>query len=234
MALPKLNDTPKYSLTIPSTKEKIKFRPYLVKEEKVLMMAFESRDQRQTLNAIVDTLSACIQEEIDTSTLTTFDIEYMFTQIRSKSVGESSTINLKCSSCSKANEVTIDVSSAVVDIPDVKNIIEITPSILVEMQYPSYRNLLQTDLDGEELEVGFEMVMNCIKAIHTEEERIETSDVSREEVREFVESMTQSQFKLISDYLSDLPSLKKEVEFVCNHCGEENQVVLKGMSDFLS
>jgi len=95
MALPKLNATPKYELIIPSSGQKIKYRPYLVKEEKVLMIAFETGDQKQTLGAVVDTLLACVYEDIDEGDLTTFDIEYMFTQVRSKSVGESSTIVLK-------------------------------------------------------------------------------------------------------------------------------------------
>ena len=93
MALPKLNDQPKYDIVVPSSQTKVRYRPYLVKEEKVLMLAMESKDSKKALGAIVDTIGACVQDELDTSTLTTFDVEYLFTQIRSKSVGETSEIN---------------------------------------------------------------------------------------------------------------------------------------------
>ena len=96
MALPKLNDSPKYEMVIPSLKQTVRYRPYLVKEEKVLLMAFESNDSSQAMNAIIDTILVCIDEDVKRETLTTFDVEYMFTQIRSKSVGETSKVNVKC------------------------------------------------------------------------------------------------------------------------------------------
>jgi len=110
MALPKLNTAPIYELSVPSTGDRVSYRPYLVKEEKVLMMAFESGDQRQALKAIVATIDACIQDKINVAELATFDVEYMFTQIRSKSAGEKSTILLKCQECETQNEIDIDLS----------------------------------------------------------------------------------------------------------------------------
>src|SRR5210317_712407 len=107
MALPKLNDSPKYDLVIPSSKQKVRYRPYLVKEEKVLMMAMESQDMNAVLSAVVDTVAACVQDPIDKTKLAMFDVEYMFTQIRSKSVGETSKINVKCQHCEERNEVTV-------------------------------------------------------------------------------------------------------------------------------
>src|SRR6056300_818118 len=116
MALPKLNETPKYEVEIPSTGKTVRFRPYLVKEEKVLMMAFESGDQKAALRAIVDTIEACIVDKIDATNLATFDVEYLFTQIRSKSVGESSTLMIKCKECEKQNEYKFDVSQVNVNV----------------------------------------------------------------------------------------------------------------------
>lgn len=234
MALPKLNSDPKYKVTIPSSGKEISFRPYLVKEEKVLMMAFESQDQKQALRAIVDTLSACIDEDIDVMALKTFDIEHLFTQIRSKSVGENSTIYLKCKHCETKNEKTIDVSSVKVDVPDVDKVIELTPTISVEMDYPSYHNVMATDLEGDEIEVGFSMILNSIRAIMTEDERVDVSDVSKKELVEFVESMNQEQFQRISNFLNNIPTMKHNVEFDCSSCGEHNEVTLQGMQDFLS
>ena len=234
MALPKLNSTPSHTTKIPSTGEKITYRPYLVKEEKVLMIAFETGDQKQALGAIVDTLRACISEEIDPKKLTTFDIEFLFTQIRSKSVGEVATIMLGCSSCQSKNEVSIVLSELEVNMPEVSNVIELTPNISVEMQYPTYTSVIDMDLEGNETQVGFDMLAKCISAIMTEEERIDTKDVSPKEVADFIEQMTTDQFKAVSQFLQEMPSLKKDVEFTCDKCGEHNTATLKGINDFLS
>lgn len=234
MALPKLNSDPKYKVTIPSSGKEVSFRPYLVKEEKVLMMAFESQDQKQALRAIVDTLSACIDEEIDISSLKTFDIEYLFTQIRSKSVGEHSTVYLTCTECSSKNEQTVDIANVAVTESKVDKLIELTPSVSVEMDYPSYNDVMSTNLEGDEIEVGFSMVVNSIKAIITEEERTDSKDVSKKELTEFVESMNQQQFQKVSEFLNEIPSMEHDVEFTCKDCGHENQMKLKGIQDFLS
>ena len=111
MALPKLNSTPQYSCVIPSTKETIKYRPYLVKEEKILMIAFETGDQKAALNAIINTLQACIEGEVGVADLTTFDVEYLFTQVRSRSVGENAKILVPCGSCGHKNEIDIELSN---------------------------------------------------------------------------------------------------------------------------
>jgi hypothetical protein len=234
MALPKLNAAPSYTTNIPSTGESISYRPYLVKEEKVLMIAFETGDQKQALQSIVDTIKACVTEDIDLNKLTTFDIEFLFTQIRSKSVGEVATIMLPCSSCKTKNEVDVTLSDIKVEIPEISNIIELTPAISVEMRYPSYTSVMRLDLEGNETQVGFDMLSVCIAAILTEDERIDTKDVKREEVAEFIEQMTTDQFKKVTQFLQEMPSLKQDVEFSCNSCGESNSRTLKGIGDFLS
>lgn len=234
MALPKLNDAPKYSITIPSTGNEVRYRPYLVKEEKVLMMAFESGDQKQTLGAIVDTLKSCIQDDVDVNRLTTFDIEYLFTQIRSKSVGETATVYLKCSNCEHKNETDINISEVQVKVGENDNVIELTPNISVEMKYPSYTDIQSSDLNGDELEVGFNLVASCIDAILTEDERISTSDVSPKEVLEFIENMTQEQFQKIGEFMESMPAMMHTEDFACEKCGTQNSVTLRGMQDFLS
>ena len=235
MALPKLNESPNYSTTIPSTGEKITFRPYLVKEEKVLMIAFETGDQHQSLKAIVDTLGACITEDVDIQNLCTFDIEYLFTQIRSKSVGETADITLPCSECESRTEVNVSLQDINIDVGSIENVIELTDNIRVEMRYPSYEQVLSLDLNNSnETEIGFHMIAKCITAILTEEERIDTKDVRAEEVMSFIEQMTTDQFKKVSQFLQDIPTLNQEVEFVCNSCGHENKTRLKGINDFLS
>ena len=138
MALPKLNDAPKYEIAVPSTGQKVRYRPYLVKEEKVLMLAMESQDQRSALNAIVDTIESCVQDDLNTKDLTTFDVEYLFTQIRSKSVGETAKIGVTCTHCDQQNEIEIKLDDIKVGNPDgLETNIELTDNITLLMRWPS-------------------------------------------------------------------------------------------------
>jgi len=136
MALPKLNDNLKFEMTIPSTDKVVTYRPYLVKEEKILLSAFESQDQKQSMRAMVDTIVACVNESIKSSELSTFDVEYMFTQIRSKSVGEIANLMLKCNAegCDKSTETQVDLSTIEIEKTEVDNIIPITDDISIEMR----------------------------------------------------------------------------------------------------
>ena len=134
MALPKLNSEPKYELIIPSLNKKVKFRPFLVKEEKVLMIAMESGNQKDALSAILDTISVCIQDEIDLNALTTFDVEYLFLQLRSKSVGETAKLSLKCEKCETANPVSVKLDDLNINMPDVESKIQLDANISVELQ----------------------------------------------------------------------------------------------------
>lgn len=232
MALPKLNDSPKYDIVVPSTKQKVRYRPYLVKEEKVLMLAMESQDMSTILKTVVDTIRACVVDELDV--LTIFDVEYMFTQIRSKSVGESSKIGMKCKSCEEQNEISIDVSKIEIDVPEISNIIELTDEITLEMRWPSYEDIIDLGVkDQESVEQNaFAMIGKTIAAICTEEERVDIKDVPQAEIDEFIESMTRDQFQLVSEYIGKMPSLNHEVSYTCTNCEEENVTTLRGMSDF--
>jgi len=233
--LPKLNDTPNYTMTIPSTGETIGYRPYLVKEEKVMLMANETGDQKQVMEAMANTIRACCDEKVDVPTLTTFDVEYMFTQIRAKSVGEKSNISVKCQSeeCDGRTEVTIDLTQVDMSESDKNNIIELTPEISIELSYPSYVGFLNNYKEGmSESEFAFLMLEDCIVAIITEEERILTKDVNKKELKEFIDSMSSKQFQSVGNYLSTAPKMKKDVEFECSKCGKENKVTLEGLQDF--
>lgn len=234
MALPKLNDSPKYDLVIPSSKQKVRYRPYLVKEEKVLMMAMESQDMNAVLNTVVDTIVACVEEPIEKKTLAVFDVEYMFTQIRSKSVGETSKVGVKCKHCEASNEVDVDVSSIVIEVPEVNNMVEITSDITLEMKWPSYNDIMDLGITDQKSMAAksFGMIGKCIAAIHTEEERIDTKDVSEKEMEEFIDSMTSEQFQKISSYIEKMPKLQHDVHFDCSECGQGNNITLQGMTDF--
>ena len=235
MALPQLNDQPKYDLVIPSTKQKVRFRPFLVKEEKVMMMAMETEDQSQILNTIVDTIGACIIDSVDTSKFTTFDVEYCFLQIRSKSVGEKVQLNFDCTECSKANETSIKVDDINIDVPKMENIIKINDDISVEMRWPTFNQVLQEkDIFDTESSVDqiFGLIRTCIVAIMTEEERYSTSDHTAEELNTFIESMSADQFAKIRDYVEAMPRLQHTIEFDCDGCGTHNSIQVEGMQNF--
>jgi hypothetical protein len=234
MALPKLNEVPNYELVIPSTQEKVKFRPYLVKEEKVLMIAMESEDQIQILNAIADTIKTCVADNISTSKLTTFDVEYMFLQIRSKSVGEKINLNLKCEKCESANEINIDIDDIKVTLPDVDKKIKLNDDITLEMTWPSFDSLLDKDIvDNESItDQTFRLIIKCIDSVLTEDERIVFKDETLEDQLAFVESLNTEQFKMIQDYLQVMPSLKHKVHFDCESCSHSNNLTLEGFNDF--
>lgn len=234
MALPKLNDKPKYELTIPSTGKKVKFRPYLVKEEKILMMALESGDQVSALNSVIDTIQACVSEDIDRSKLSLFDIEYMFIKIRSKSVGEVSEIGIKCSSCSQSNSVEVDLDSVEVVFPqESKNEIEITDGISIKMKYPGISDVSDIDSRGlSETERVFALIGKCIESVTTEDEFILIKDTPEEEVSDFIESLSGSQFQNIKSFIDTIPSVQKEVKFLCQSCGTPNTIMLRGLDDF--
>lgn len=232
MALPKLNDSPKYELVIPSTKQTVRFRPYLVKEEKVLMLAFESKNPKQALSAVVDTIAACVDGQIDTSKLKIFDVEYMFTQIRAKSVGESSKIKIKCEECETLNPVEVHLDTVGVEVPEVKNIIELTPEVSVKLAWPNYLGLGELADNQNATEQSFAMVINCIEAIMTDEEQFLAKDQSRAELMDFIESLSSTQFAKIKDFIQEMPRMKKDVHFDCENCGHHNKYTLEGMQDF--
>lgn len=234
MALPKLNDKPKYELTIPSTGKKVKFRPYLVKEEKILMMALESGDKNSALNSVIDTIQACVSEDIDRSKLALFDVEYMFVKIRSKSVGEVSEIGIKCSSCSQTSSVEVDLDSVEVKLPtDLNDTVEITDSISIKMKYPGISDVSEVDSRGlSDTDRVFALIGKCIESVTTEDEHILIKDTPEEEVMDFIESLSASQFQKIRGFIDSIPSIQKEISFLCQSCGTSNTLTLRGLDDF--
>lgn len=236
MALPKINSTPEFDVIVPSTGESVSFRPYLVKEEKVLMLAFESKDTAQAAKAIGNTLNACAQDDgFNAFKCTTYDVEYIFTTLRTKSVGEKSDVIIKCSECDTKNDVTIDLED--VNIKDAKikrETVKLTDSVSVDLSYPQYGLLTNITAEGEALQDGIKMIGACIDAINTEEESFGREDFKPAELEEFMEELTTEQFKKLSEFLKDIPKLEHGVSFKCVNCGHENHATLSGMQDFLS
>lgn len=236
MALPKLNENPKYDLIIPSTKQKVKFRPYLVKEEKVLLIATESRDVKSGVTAIVDTLKAVIDEDIDVSSLTLFDIEYMFTMVRSKSVGESADLVGTCEECQEKTEINVNLDDIKIPIIKEKNIIKLTNEVSVEMRYPSWvttvNNEFVFDDNVPEIEKILHLVLDSMYAIMTDEEKIIVKDEPRESILTFVESMTVEQYNKLKEFLESTPVVEKDIIFNCSKCNHKNELTIRNIADF--
>ena len=231
--LPKLNDTPKYQLTIPSSGKKVKYRPYLVKEEKVLLTAIEMGDFNTMINAIADTIKACVQEDIKVEDLATFDIEYMFLKIRGKSVGENINIISRCKHCGGENNVTINIDDINVEDTRPEKKIQLTDEVSLQVKYPSYSDIVASmNSDDENLNFAFEMSLNVIDSIQTENENIKVSDVERSELKDFVDSMSSAQYAKITNFISEMPSLKHRVNFKCSSCETDNDIALEGINDF--
>jgi len=237
MALPKLNESIKYSVKIPSTGETVRYRPYLVKEEKVLMIALEQGDQQGSLEAIADTLESCIDEPVTIRNLPIFDIEYLFTQIRSKSVGETSDIQANCSECDTPNEIKVDISKVNIKVPKTANakIIKLSNDITLEMKYPTLRDIgpkLNKYIDGNETDQAFDMIAACIDAVQTKNERLSLADESEQEIQAFIESFSTEQFMKVRDFIEKMPRLRHEVSFKCGNCEHDNKITLEGTADF--
>jgi len=229
MSLPLLNEVPNYELKIPSTGKKIKYRPYLVKEEKVLLMANESKDEAQIILAITDTVRACTNNKVPLETLTTFDLEYLFIKIRAKSVGEKVELSLPCEECQHRNITSINLDEVVCPVVDTETTVKINDTVSVELQYPSYHEL---EPNEDETEAVFNIVTGCIKAVYNGDERIDIQDEPKETIRRFLESMTSKQFGLIADFVKNMPKVTHYINFDCTECGEHNEIEVKGIQNF--
>lgn len=229
MALPVLNDTPKYTMKLPSTGKTIKYRPYLVKEEKILLMANESKDANQMMNAIGDTIEACTNQKVRSDDLTTFDLEYLFLKIRSKSVGEEVKLNLPCESCEERTETSINLDDVVCPVDKPQTIIAIDDKVSVELKWPSYAEISASE---DLADTAINLLISCIRAVISNDERIDIQDEPREQIINFLESMTSAQFQKLSEFVSNVPSVKHDIVFDCEHCGHKNTIEVKGMQSF--
>ena len=230
MALPEIA-TPIYTLTIPSTKKKVKYRPFLVKEQKLLILAMENEDQEQILDAITNTIKACLITKIDMATLALFDIEYLFLQIRARSISEEIEMRVTCADDGKT---TVDVKFMVDDVKvnfpkGHTNIIKLDDNLTIEMQYPDLDYFTKINFMDEKVD-EYELVAKCIKRVYVGEDDF-TSD-SLEESKEWVEGLTNNQFEKIQSFFETMPTLRHVLKVKNPKTKVVNEVVLEGLSDF--
>ena len=230
MALPEIA-TPTYTLTIPSTKKKVKYRPFLVKEQKILILAMENEDQEQILDAITNTIKACLITKIDMTTLALFDIEYLFLQIRARSISEEIEMRV---TCADDGETTVDVKFMVDDVKvnfpkGHTNIIKLDDDLTIEMQYPDLDYFAKINFMDEKVD-EYELVAKCIKRVYVGEDDF-TSD-SLDESKAWVEGLTNSQFEKIQSFFETMPTLRHVLKVKNPKTKVVNEVVLEGLSDF--
>ena len=237
MPLPKIT-TPTYELELPSTQKKVRYRPFLVKEEKVLLIALETEDTKEITNAIRAVIKSCVLTRgIKVETLPTFDIEYLFLNIRGKSVGETIEVNLICPD-DGVTEVKKNIPIDDIQIQRTDghtNQIKLDDNIMMELKYPSLDQFIKNNFDfaeGNQMDQSFELIGTCIDKIYTEEEVWTASDCTKKELTEFLESMNSSQFKEIENFFETMPKLTHTIKVKNPNTEKENDVVLEGLASF--
>lgn len=231
MSLPVIN-TPTYELEIPSTKEKLVYRPFLVKEEKILLVAMEEEDESQMIRAVRQIVQNCTFEEVDSSTLPMFDLEYIFLRIRAKSVGEVATVNLLCSD-DKETYVKVDIPLDEVTVKfdkEHKSLIDLTDSIKIQMLYPTFEQIqMLGDANTDDV---FKLINACVQRIYHGEEIHERADFTDRDLDTFLDSLNTEQFTDIQKFFTTMPKLTYDVKFTNPKTKKKLTTTLEGMQSF--
>lgn len=239
MPLPKIA-TPTYELELPSTGESIQFRPFLVKEEKVLVLALESEDTKQITTAIKAVIKSCVQTKgIKVEALPTFDIEFLFLNIRGKSVGEKIEVNIICPDDENTEvPVSIDLDEIRVQKNDEHTRqIKIDDTLMMEMKYPSLDQFIKNNFDFENknaMDQSFDLIASCVDKIYSEDEVWAADDCSKKEIKDFLEQMNSSQFKSIETFFETMPKLSHKIKVTNPNTKVESEVVLEGLASFFA
>jgi len=239
MPLPKIA-TPSYELELPSTGKTIQYRPFLVKEEKLLVIALESEDMKQITNSIKAVIRACVLTKgIKVETLPTFDIEYLFLNIRGKSVGEDIAVNITCPDDEKTQvSVNINLDDIKVKKPEGhSNQIKLDNDLMMELKYPSLNEFIKNNFDPNDLsknpmEQSFDLVGSCIDKIYNQDEVWAASDCTKKEISDFLDSMNSSQFKEVENFFESMPKLSHTVKITNPNTKVESDIVLEGLASF--
>ena len=237
MALPKLN-TPTYELEVPSTDEKIKYRPFLVKEEKILLMAMESKDNAQIINAVKDIVSSCTFEKLNVATMPMFDMEFIFLNIRAKSVGEVSKLKILCPDDKKTYaSVELDLTKVEVQVgDDHSNKIELTDDMGIIMTYPTIDSFLESGIETVNANNMLDIIGNCVLQIYEQkgEKVYQAKDQTKKELTEFIESMNSGQFKKLQSFFDTMPKLTHTIQVKNPKTKKTSDVKLTGLNDFFA
>lgn len=243
MALPVVNSS-RYTAIIPSTEKSIEFRPFLVKEEKLLMVALESKDNSLTLRTLKDIINSCVFSELDVNRLTSFDLEYLFLKLRAKSVGENAEIQLPCEECKVPHPLTINLDTIEISkkAKAEDRVIMITQDVGLELSYPSLDTMESIDVDPSDESVSekdkmtatMNLITSSIVSIFDADNVHAAADSTQQELNDFIDSLNSEQFSKVTEFFGDMPALIHNVEFKCRSCGAENKIELRGLQSFFT
>ena len=234
MPLPKL-DVPTYDLTLPSSNRQITFRPFLVKEEKILLMAMEGEEQNEMVNAMKQIIGNCIVEEINVDILPLFDLEFIFLNLRSKSVGAESTVGISCPNCNTTNQFEINLDEIEISkTEEHTKEIHLTDSVGLIMKYPTVDVLKGVNISEETVDVENTMLMveSCVQKLWEGDATYDMSDYTKDERQEFFDNLTQSQFAEIQSFFETMPKLSHDIQYSCSNCDYNDTMTLEGLQNF--
>jgi|TARA_Y100000289_G_scaffold29704_1_gene29431 hypothetical protein len=236
MALPIVNSS-RYSTKLPSTGEEIEYRPYLVKEEKIMMVALESKDNKQIMRAMKDIIKACVfKDNFNIESLTSYDIEWMFIKLRSVSVGEMVTLNMPCQTeeCKAKTEIEFNLGDVKIsDNPD--PVVQITDEVGVKMKHPGM-DIMETFTEEklQTLEGAFDLVKCSMDVIYDKDDVYPISGETDEDVKTFLDSLSTEQFKKMVEWIGKTPTVKSDIEWKCIECAKENTFEVRGINSFFT
>ena len=243
MPLPKI-DTPIYELTLPLSKKKIKYRPFLVKEQKNLLMAMESGDRESIEQNVQQVLNNCtLTKGVDIEKLPVLDIEYYFIHLRARSVGEVVENKYRCENevdgktCGNVMETSLNLLELKVsNIPKDDGVIQLTPKISIKLGYPKFSVLNKLSEVQSASEIAFKLIADSVEYIYDDEQQqfYYAKEVTQEEILEFIESLNQQQYEKIEEFFANLPKLEKKIEMKCSKCGFEHKIDVEGLESFFA
>lgn len=226
MPLPVMN-TPTFKVNIHSLNKDIEFRPFLVKEEKILILAQESNEPKEMIKAMQDIVTSCSGGAVDGRELPFFDLQYAFIQLRSQSIGNITDFILICGECGHKTETTLDLNSLTIDFPENhSNKVMLSDTVGVTMKYPKAEILVDDETPA------FDLVVACVDKIFDQDEIYDAEDEGKEEVEKFINSLSTQQFEKIVEFFQTSPRLEKTIDYTCVKCGTENTVLIDGVENF--
>lgn len=237
MKIPKI-ETPTFEITLPLSKQKVSFRPFLVKEQKIILMAMESEDENFLTSNMKKIIQNCCYTKINVEDLSIVDLEYFFIHLRAKSVGEVVETKYKCNNkiedeiCGAINDVTYDILNFEVLNTEYNDLIQLTDKVGLKLRYPTY-DILQKNYESPKDEFIFILLKNCIEYIYDENEIYKTKDITDDELNEFIDSLGINHLKLLQNFFDNLPSINKSIQFTCHKCKFIHTIVPRGIGSFL-
>ncbi|SVB50272.1 uncharacterized protein METZ01_LOCUS203126 [marine metagenome] len=235
MGLPIL-ETPMHSTVLPSSEQRVEFRPFLVGEQKVLMIAQESDDQNTQIREMIRLINVCC-DDVNAEKLPTVDLEWLFLQIRIKSVGETSNVTMDCADCGVKNDVVVDLESTqVIQEEDVSNIVKLTDTISLQLTWATYEAMKGLDITDENTKTkdAFILMNRCITAVISGDEVMTRDDFSEKELLTFIDSMSIEMLEGVQEYLGSAPILQIETGYKCKGCEKQEEVKLEGIGNFFA